>query len=188
MKVRLNNGKKIDYNLVEHTIFLLDELTKVSLGEQAISALLKKIENPSYELSSNIASLLEKHALMDSNGEVQNTMRAIIPSVIRTTAKIDTTLLLHDSSPDALRVKKALDSLSNKNIANMLATNDLINKINNPELLNVIPAGIVAEHIEWHKQTEDEITSRAQRDKEIITMLLVNIVDKNPNLEILDLF
>lgn len=65
----------------------------------------------------------------------------------------------------------------------------LLEKINNPDAINEIPAEIIAEHLEWEQPQEGEEFEdyKLQIDKALTTTILKNITDKNPNLEILEL-
>lgn len=64
----------------------------------------------------------------------------------------------------------------------------ILGKIASPESLDVIPESIIAEHLEWRSESWDEPDeSIRQTDKFVVSTVLANITDKNPNLEVLDL-
>ncbi len=64
----------------------------------------------------------------------------------------------------------------------------IMDKITAPESIEIIPADMMAEHIAWSQTpTEEESELREERDRALVTILLANVTDKNPNLEVLDL-
>lgn len=66
--------------------------------------------------------------------------------------------------------------------------NYILGKIKSPESLDAIPGNIIEEHLEWRRESIDNTAdSRELIDKIIVTAVLANILDKNPNLEVLDL-
>ena len=64
----------------------------------------------------------------------------------------------------------------------------IMGKIESPESLQEIPENIIMERSKWEKElSEEEIADKALLNKALVTSLLVNVTDKNPNLEVLDL-
>lgn len=64
----------------------------------------------------------------------------------------------------------------------------MMDKLKTPESIDVMPDNVIAERLEWQGEySDEELEARSQRDKAIVYSALLNITDKNPNLEVLDL-